>query len=230
LIAGVAVVARQLRPGISIVGVQTEGYPSMAAHVHGEEREGGGATLAEGIAVPRPGRLTAQIVDALVDDVVTVTEDHVEEGINLLLEIEKVVAEGAGAAGVAALIEHRDRFAGQRVGTILSGGNIDPRLLASVIMRGLIRHGRLSRLHIELPDVPGAMACVSTVLGREGANIVEILHQRMFVDVSAKSAAIEVTIETLDHEHVRRVVTALAAAGYPARLDSFTSREVPPPA
>jgi threonine dehydratase len=227
LLAGMAVVAREIRPGIDLVGVQTERYPSMAAHVHGEQAACGGATLAEGIAVPRPGVLTSQIVDALVDDVVTVTEDHVEEGINLLLEIEKVVTEGAGAAGIAAMIEHPDRFARRRVGTVLSGGNIDPRLLASVIMRGLIRNGRLSRLHIELPDVPGAMATVSAVLGAEGANIVEILHQRMFVDVSAKSAAIEVTLETLDHAHVQRVVAALAAAGYPARLDSFTSRDIP---
>jgi threonine dehydratase len=227
LLAGMAVVARELRPGIDLVGVQTERYPSMAGHVRGVEAACGGATLAEGIAVPRPGTVTAQIVDALVDDVVTVSEDHIEEGINLLLEIEKVVTEGAGAAGIAAMIEHPDRFAGRRVGTVLSGGNIDPRLLASVIMRGLIRNGRLSRLHIELPDVPGAMAAVSTILGNEGANIVEILHQRMFVDVSAKSAAIEVTLETLDHTHLGRVVKALEAAGYPVRPDSFTSREIP---
>jgi threonine dehydratase len=226
LLAGMAVVARTLRPDIDLVGVQTERYASMAAHVHGIEVECGGATLAEGIAVPRPGVVTSQIIDALVDDVVTVSEDHVEEGINLLLEIEKVVTEGAGAAGIAAMIEHRERFAGRRVGTVLSGGNIDPRLLASVIMRGLIRNGRLSRLHIELPDVPGAMGAVSTVLGEAGANIVEILHQRMFVDVSAKSAAIEVTLETLDHAHVQRVVAALEAAGYPVRLDRFTSRDI----
>ncbi|HEX8804515.1 MAG TPA: threonine ammonia-lyase [Acidimicrobiales bacterium] len=228
LLSGMAVVAREVRPDIDLVGVQVERYPSMAAHVRGQEDHGGGATLAEGIAVPRPGRLTSQIIDALVDDIVTVTEDHLEEGINLLLEIEKVVAEGAGAAGVAALIAHRERFAGRSVGTVLTGGNIDPRLLASVIMRGLIRNGRLSRLHIELPDVPGTMGCVSTILGREGANIVEILHQRMFVDVSAKSAEVEVTVETLDHQHVRRVVAALEASGYAVRLDSFTFRDVTP--
>ncbi|HEY8526804.1 MAG TPA: threonine ammonia-lyase [Acidimicrobiales bacterium] len=234
LLAGMAVVARELRPEIDLVGVQTERYPSMADHVHGVSESAaasraGGATLAEGIAVPQPGLITAQIVDALVDDVVTVSEDHIEEGINLLLEIEKVVTEGAGAAGIAAMIEHGERFAGRKVGTVLSGGNIDPRLLASVIMRGLIRNGRLSRLHIELPDVPGAMAAVSTILGNEGANIVEILHQRMFVDVSAKSAAVEVTLETLDHDHLGRVVAALEAAGYPVRPDSFTSRDITPP-
>jgi threonine dehydratase len=225
LLAGMAVAARELCPGIELVGVQAERYPAMADHLHGgEPRAAGGATLAEGIAVPRPGLLTTAVIDALVDDVVTVTEDHIEEAINLVLEIEKVVVEGAGAAGVAALIAHRLRFAGRRVGTVLSGGNIDPRLLASVIMRGLVRNGRLSRLHIELPDVPGALALVSTVLGEAGANIVEILHQRVFVDVSAKSASVEVTVETIDHGHLQRVVAALDKAGYPVRLDTFNGK------
>jgi threonine dehydratase len=228
LLAGMAVAARALRPDIELVGVQVERYPSMVAHVHGDTRTSGGATLAEGIAVPRPGALTAQIVDALVDDVITVSEDHVEEAINLVLEIEKVVVEGAGAAGIAALLAHRDRFAGRRVGTVLSGGNIDPRLLASVIMRGLVRNGRLSRLHVELPDVPGALAQVTTIVGEVGANIVEVLHQRVFVDVSAKSASIELTIETIDHDHVRRVVAAREKAGYPVRLDSFNGKGVIP--
>jgi threonine dehydratase len=228
LLAGMAVAARALRPDIGLVGVQTERYGSMAAHLHGGPSPSGGSTLAEGIAVPVPGRITSQIVDALVDEIVVVTEDHVEHAINLVLEIEKVVTEGAGAAGIAGLLAHPGRFAGTRVGTVLSGGNIDPRLLASVIMRGLIRNGRLARLHVELPDVPGALARVSTLIGDAGANIVEILHQRMFVDVSAKSAAIEVMIETFDHAHVARVVTALDAAGYPVQVDSFTTREFPP--
>ncbi|HEX6424930.1 MAG TPA: ACT domain-containing protein, partial [Acidimicrobiales bacterium] len=141
--------------------------------------------------------------------------------------IEKVVTEGAGAAGVAALIEHPDRFAGKAVGVVLSGGNVDPRLLASVIMRGLIRNGRLSRLHIEVPDVPGSLGSITTILGDLGANIVEILHQRLFVDLSAKSAEIEVTVETLDHDHVERVVTALEAAGYLVRMGTFTYRDGP---
>ena len=206
LLAGMAVAARALRPELTLVGVQTERYPAVAAHVHGESLPWGGATLAEGIAVPHPGALTTEIIDALVDDVLTVGEDHIEQAINLVLEIEKVVVEGAGAAGVAALLAHPDRFAGRHVGTVLSGGNIDPRLLASVIMRGLVRNGRLSRLHIELPDVPGALAQVTTLVGDAGANIVEVLHQRVFVDVSAKSASIELTIETIDHAHVGRVV------------------------
>jgi threonine dehydratase len=222
LLAGMAVAARATAPGVDLVGVQTERYPAMVDRIHGTEHAPGGTTIAEGIAVPRVGELTAQIVSALATDVVTVSEEHIEEAMNLLLEIEKVVTEGAGAAGIAALIEHPELFAGRRVGVVLTGGNVDPRLLASVIMRGLIRNGRLSRLHVEIPDVPGAMGAITTLLGETGANIVEILHQRMFVDVSAKSAEIEVTIETLDHAHVTRVVDTLEAAGYPVRLGTFT--------
>ena len=228
LIAGMAVAARHLRPDIELVGVQTERYPAMADRVHHTTSVIGGSTIAEGIAVPAAGRITGQVIEALVDDVVTVTEEHIEEAMNLLLEIEKVVTEGAGATGIAALIEHRARFAGRSVGVVLSGGNVDPRLLASVIMRGLIRDGRLSRLHIEVPDVPGSMGSITTILGDLGANIVEILHQRMFVDLSAKSAEIEVTVETLDHEHVERVVSALEKAGYVVQVGTFTYRDSPP--
>jgi len=221
LLAGMAVAAHHLAPAVELVGVETERYPSMAAYVAGTEPVCGGATIAEGIAVPRAGTLTGRIVAALVDDVLTVTEDHIEEAMNLLLEIEKVVTEGAGATGVAALLEHRERFAGRTVGVVLTGGNVDPRLLASVIMRGLIRNGRLTRLHIELPDVPGALGTLTTVLGRAGANIVEILHQRMFLDLSARSTQIDVTVETLDLAHVDRVVAALEEAGYTVALGRF---------
>lgn len=227
LLAGMAVAARHLAPGIELVGVETERFPSMIARLADTHPEIGGATIAEGIAVPRAGTLTSAVIGALVDDVVTVTEDHIEEAMNLLLEIEKVVTEGAGAAGIAALIEHRERFAGRRVGVVLSGGNVDPRLLASVILRGLIRNGRLTRLHIEVPDVPGSLGTLTTVLGEAGANIVEILHQRMFLDLSARSAQIEVTVETLDLAHVDRVVAALEAAGYAVRVSSFTRRGLP---
>lgn len=223
LLAGSAIVARHLRSEIDLVGVQTERYAAMAGFFHGRDADCGGSTLAEGIAVPWPGKVTGPILKALVDDVVTVTENDIERGINLLLEIEKVVAEGAGATGIAALLAHRERFAGKRVGVILSGGNIDPRLLASVIMRGLIREGRLSRLHIDLPDVPGTLGTLTTLLGHSGANIVEIHHNRLFVDVSAKAAHVELTIETLDHNHADRVITALREAGYDVTLGSFTN-------
>jgi threonine dehydratase len=229
LVAGMAVAARELRPGIAVIGVETERYPSMADLVHGTTSPLGGATIADGIAVHRPGRLTGAIVRALVDDVVTVTEVHIEEAVNLLLEIEKVVTEGAGAAGVAALAEHRERFAGKRVGVVLTGGNLDPRLLASVVMRGLIRNGRLSRLHVEVPDVPGSLGALTTILGQAGANIVELVHQRMFVDMSARSAEVEVVIETLDHAHVERAVEALGAAGYVVKVGSYTYGSMPVP-
>jgi threonine dehydratase len=221
LLAGMAVAARHLAPGVELVGVETERYASMAAHMAGAEPVCGGPTIAEGIAVARAGRLTGRIVEALVDDIVTVSEEHVEEAMNLLLEIEKVVVEGAGAAGVAALVGHRERFAGKKVGVVLTGGNVDPRLLASVIMRGLIRHGRLTRLQVEVPDVPGSMGNLTTLLGDVGANIVEILHQRLFVDLSARSAVVEITVETLDLTHAERVVAALEKAGYVVRVGRF---------
>jgi threonine dehydratase len=235
LLAGCAVAARHLRPGIELVGVQTERYSALAAHLHGDALQGVapkcgnvtwvGATLAEGIAVPTASQVTGPMLQALVDDVVTVSEDDVETAINLLLEIEKVVSEGAGAAGIAAILAHPERFAGRRVGVVLTGGNIDPRLLASVIMRGLIRNGRLTRLHVHLPDVPGALGELATVLGEVGANIVEIHHQRLFVDVSAKAVHVEVTVETLDHHHVDRVVTALREASYEVVVGTFTNHD-----
>ena len=222
LLAGMAVVARSLRPSMTIIGAQSERWPSMVAATTGTDLEVGGATIAEGIAVPVAGTHTAPIVRELVDQVVTVSDTSVEEAMNLLLEIEKVVVEGAGAAGIAALVEHPDLLRGREVGVVLSGGNVDPRLLASVIMRGLVRSGRLTRLHIEIPDVPGSLGRVTTVVGEAGANIVEIGHQRMFLDVSARAAELEVVIETHDHAHVQRVVAALAAAGMTATLGEVT--------
>jgi threonine dehydratase len=229
LLAGSAVAARHLQPKLQLVGVQAARYPAMADDFHGRPptRDGashagfGGMTLADGIAVPRPGGVTGPILRGLVDDIVTVSEEDIEAGINLLLEIEKVVSEGAGAAAIAAVLSDPDRFADRRIGVVLTGGNIDPRLLASVIMRGLIRNSRLSRLCIELPDIPGALGEVSTVIGETGANIVEVHHQRTFVDVSARSAEVEVTIETLDSAHVERVVAALERRGYTVQLGSF---------
>jgi len=214
LLAGMAVAARHLRPGIELIGVQTERYPSMVDLVHHTSSAIGGSTIAEGIAVPRAGTLTGRIVEALVDDVVTVSEEHVEEGINLLLEIEKVVTEGAGAAGIAALASHRERFAGRRVGVVLTGGNIDPRLLAQIVDRGLVRSGRLTRLRVELDDRPGTLAALLSVVGAAGANLVEVQHQRLFVDIGARSADVDLTIECMDADHRDAVVAAVEAAGY----------------
>jgi threonine dehydratase len=220
LLAGMAVVARALQPTMTIVGAQSDRWPSMLAATTGAELVPGGTTIAEGIAVPVAGALTSRLVKDLVDEIVTVHDTSVEEAMNLLLEIEKVVVEGAGAAGIAALLEHPDLLPGRQVGVVLSGGNVDPRLLASVIMRGLVRSGRLTRLQIEIPDVPGTLGLVTTTIGEAGGNIVEIGHERMFLDVSARSAELEVVVETLDHDHVQRVLDALAAVGLAARVGS----------
>ncbi len=222
LLAGMAVVARALRPEMTVVGAQSDRWASMLAATSGARLEIGGSTIAEGIAVPVAGTITQALVRELVDEILTVHDTSVEQGMNLLLEIEKVVVEGAGAAGIAALLEHPDRLRGREVGVVLSGGNVDPRLLASVIMRGLVRSGRLTRLHVEVPDVPGTLGLVTTTIGQAGGNIVEIGHQRMFLDVSARSAELEVVVETIDHEHVGRVIEALAGAGLVARVGNVT--------
>ncbi len=222
LLSGMAIVARALRPELTVIGAQSEHWAAMRAATTGAAFEPGPPTIAEGIAVPVPGVLTEQIVGTLVDELLTVQDTSVEQAMNLLLEIEKVVVEGAGAAGVAALLEHPDRLRDRQVGVVLTGGNVDPRLLASVIMRGLVRSGRLTRLHIEIPDVPGTLGLVTTTVGQAGGNIVEIEHQRMFLDVSARSAELEVVVETIDHAHVERVIAALADAGLTARVGSVS--------
>lgn len=222
LLAGMAVVARALRPEMSVIGAQSDRWASMLAATTGTTVEVGGSTIAEGIAVPVAGTITQALVRELVDEILTVHDTSVEEGMNLLLEIEKVVVEGAGAAGIAALLEHPDRLRDRDVGVVLTGGNVDPRLLASVIMRGLVRSGRLTRLHVEIPDVPGTLGLVTTTIGQAGGNIVEIGHQRMFLDVSARSAELEVVVETIDHAHVDRVIEALAGVGLVARVGNVT--------
>jgi threonine dehydratase len=209
LIAGVAIVAADRAPGLEVVGVQSETWASFVPGGHV-----GGATIAEGIAVPEPGRLTAPIVRELVAEVVTVPEQAIEDGVNCLLEIEKVVVEGAGAAGIAAIATHRERFAGRRVGVILTGGNIDPRLLTSIIERGLVRSGRLTRLRIELDDRPGALAALLTVVGAAGANLIEAQHQRLFVDIGARAADVDLTIECMDAAHRDAVIASVEQAGY----------------
>lgn len=222
LLAGMAVAARALRPDLRIVGVQSERWPSMVAALAHQDPVIDGPTIAEGIAVPAAGQLTRRLIAEHVDEVVTVSDESVEEAMNLLLEIEKVVIEGAGAAGIAALLEHPKLLRDRTVGVVLSGGNVDPRLLASVIMRGLVRSGRLVRLQIQIPDQPGVLGHVASVVGKAGANIVEIIHDRMFLDVPARSAEIEVVMETFDHAHVDLVVAALADAGYAARVGEVT--------
>jgi threonine dehydratase len=215
LISGCAVAARGVRPDIEIVGVQTAGFPSMVQALQHDERGcPGGPTMAEGIAVPRAGELTRRLVAEFVDDVVVVPEAAIEDGVNLFLEIEKVVSEGAGAAGLAALQEHPARFAGKRVGVVLSGGNIDPRLLASVILRALVRSGRLTRLRVTVDDRPGSLARLTQVVADAGGNIIEVVHQRLFADIPIRSTEIELVVETLDREHADRLMVQLRSVGY----------------
>jgi threonine dehydratase len=225
LISGIAVAAKAVSPDTEIVGVQSALYPSMYRVLHGIDPglPTEGTTLAEGIAVKEPGQLTRRIVAALVGAVHLVTERQIEGAVELLIERQKLVVEGAGAAGVAALLAEPERFRGRRVGIILTGGNIDARLLASLLMRGLVRGGRLVRLRSELPDIPGVLSRVAGVIGGLGGNIVEVHHQRLFHDSSVKRAELDVVVETQNRRHVDTIIAALVDAGFPTRLLSGTA-------
>jgi threonine dehydratase len=218
LVSGIAVAARGLGRDVEIIGVQAAECPSMVAALTGEPFEPGD-TVADGIAVREPGRLTLPIVRELVDDVVTVTEASLEAAISTYLEVARVVAEGAGAAPLAAVLEHAGRFRGRHVGLVLSGGNVDTRLLASVIMRSLARQGCLTRLAVEIPDVPGSLATVTAVVGRVGANIVEVSHRRDVPTVELKEARLELVVETRDRAHLDELRAALVAAGYAVTVE-----------
>lgn len=216
LISGIATAARALRPGLEVFGVQTERFPPVWNALHGEQRPSGQATIADGIAVKSPGAVTLPLIRERVADVLLVGEDDIEQAILLLLEIEKTVVEGAGAAGLAALMKHRERFAGRRVGLVLSGGNIEPLVLAEIIQRGMVKSGRLARLRLDIRDVPGALADVATLLGRLGANIDEVQHQRAFTSLSVERAQIEVVLQTRGVPHIEQILAALREQGYHA--------------
>jgi threonine dehydratase len=220
LISGISVAAKALKPGIDIIGVQSALYPSMCRLLRGEDPgpPAAPATLAEGIAVKEPGRLTRQIVRALVSEIRLVDDTMLENAIEVLLERQKLVVEGAGAAGLAAVLAAPERFCGRRVGIVISGANMDARLLASILMRGLVREGRLVRLRCELPDVPGALSRLSGVIGKHAGNIVEVHHQRLFHDTSVKRAELDVVVETQNRRHVEVLIAALVAAGFPTDL------------
>jgi threonine dehydratase len=212
LISGMAVAAKTIKPGIEIVGVQAALYPSMYNLMTGQQLPMRGDTLAEGIAVKAPGRITSGIVRALVDDIVLVSEAQIEHALSLLITIEKTVTEGAGAAGLAAVLANEQRFKGRNLGLVLSGGNIDTRLLSGVLTRQLAREGRLSQLRFDIVDRPGQLGMVVAVLGNSGANVVEVSHQRIFTDLPAKAVVLEVVIETKDRSHLAAVIAALKAA------------------
>jgi len=218
LISGCAIAAKARKPGIRVIGVEARGYGAMRSLLRGDPVVVGGPTIAEGIAVRDIGRLTLEACRRLVDEVLLVEETAIEQAIQLFLEVEKTVAEGAGAAGLAALLSHRELFAGREVGVILCGGNIDTRLLASILMRGLFRDGRMAALRISIPDAPGQLALVAGLFGRVGANILEVHHHRLFGDIAARDVELEVLVETRDAEHVQELLAALAAEGLAVRL------------
>jgi threonine dehydratase len=221
LIAGNAIAARALRPGIEIVGVECALYPSMWNAIRGDNKPCGGATLAEGIAVGKAGALTLPIVRELVDDIILVDEPLIERAVNTFLTLQKTMAEGAGAAGLAAMLAAPGRFAGRKVGLILCGGNIDPRILASIMVRELEREDRIVSFRLTIPDRPGILGQIASRLGGFGANILGVDHHRLFLDVPAKGAKLDVTIETRDAAHAEQIFAALAADGFaPVRIES----------
>ncbi|HUX26252.1 MAG TPA: threonine ammonia-lyase [Burkholderiales bacterium] len=217
LIAGMAVAAKAVKPELELYGVETENFPSMYCALRGEAPRFAANTIADGIAVKQPGALTLPIVRELARGVLLVGEGEIEHAIVLLLEIEKTVVEGAGAAGLAALLAHPEHFRGKRTGIVLSGGNIDPLMLSVIIERGMVRAGRLTRLTVELRDLPGALATVTACLAQVNANIEEVHHQRAFTNLPLQTAEVDFVLQTRSREHVEEIIRALHAAGFAAR-------------
>jgi threonine dehydratase len=213
LISGIAIAAKALKSQIAVYGVESQNYPSMHQRLNGLPVECGGDTIAEGIAVKDVGNMAFAIIRELVEEVLVVKEETIERAVAALIEIEKTVAEGAGAAALGALLEHPARFAGKRVGLPISGGNIDSRVLASVLMRGLVRDARLVRLRVTMPDVSGSLAKVAALIAEAGGNIVEVQHQRVFGAASVKSPEVEFLIETRDRDHTNTLVQLLQRNG-----------------
>jgi threonine dehydratase len=226
LVAGCAIAARAKKRSIEIVGVEAALYPSMWNAIHQGNRPCGGATLAEGIAVKNVGRLTLPVVRELVTDIVLVDEAQIERAVNAFLTLQKAMAEGAGAAGLAAMLAEPHRFRGRKVGLILCGGNIDPRILASIMVRELERDDRIVSFRLTIPDRPGILGQIATMLGEFGANILSVDHHRLFLDIPAKGAKLDVTVETRDAAHAEEIFRAFASAGYqPVRMPSGTAME-----
>jgi threonine dehydratase len=226
LIAGNAVAAKARKPGIDIVGAEAALYPSVWNALHRKTRPIGGPTLAEGIAVKNVGKLTLPIIRDLVSEIVLVDEAHLERAVNAFLTLQKAMAEGAGAAGLAAMLARPERFKGKKVGLILCGGNIDPRILASIMVRELDRDSRIISFRLTIPDRPGVLGQIATRLGELGANILEVDHRRLFLDVPAKGAKLDVTIETRDVAHAREIIAAMANDGFsPVRIETGSAME-----
>ena len=226
LIAGNAVAAKDVKPKIDIVGAEAALYPSVWNALHGEARPIGGPTLAEGIAVKNVGKLTLPIIRDLVSEIVLADEAHLERAVNAFLTLQKAMAEGAGAAGLAAMLAKPGRFSGKKVGLILCGGNIDPRILASIMVRELERDSRIICFRLTIPDRPGVLGQIASRLGELGANILEVAHRRLFLDVPAKGAKLDVTIETRDGEHAQEIIAAMDADGLqPVRIEPGAAME-----
>lgn len=224
LISGVATAAKHMKPGLEIFGVQAETFPSMFDAYHKCKTDAlYGQTIADGIAVKTPSANTQAIIENMVDDITIVSELEIEKAIQTYLELKRIVVEGAGAAPLAALLHHKDRFQGRNVGLVVSGGNIDPRMLSTILMRGLTREGRLVSLRISIMDMPGVLSEVSKIIGNTGANIIEVHHQRLFSDVPLKQTEMDVAVETLDQQHVKKLVKVLCDAGFETRVLSGTS-------
>ncbi len=233
LMSGVATVARALSPHTRLIGVQSERFCAMTHLHHARRADGSSArsnahvpphpfsadySLADGIAVKTPGELTRRIIESLVDDILLVSEAALEQAVNHFLEFEKVVVEGAGAAALAAVIEHTSAFAGKRVGCVVSGGNIDPRTLADIIMRGLVRTGRLARLRLDVHDLPGSLAELTRIVAEAGANVVDVVHERVFLASSTQRTRLSIEIATRHHDHVKQVAEMLRAAGHDVEI------------
>jgi threonine dehydratase len=216
LISGISTAVRHIKPGMQIIGVQSARFPAMVNVVQGKSHPQGASTIAEGIAVGQPGNITRKIIKDLVDDLVLVDEGDIEQAIVMLLEIEKTLVEGAGAAGLAALLKDPGRYRGKNVGLVLCGGNIDPLLLAAIVERGMVRAGRLARIRVAARDTPGVLARITAAVAEAGANIDEVHHQRAFSMLSAQSVEVELVLQTRNPEHVGAVVAALVAAGFAA--------------
>jgi threonine dehydratase len=214
LISGIAIAAKALKPSITVIGVETMLYPSVWCALRGEPAHCGGNTLAEGIAVKNVGRLTLAAIRAHVDGILLVDEPHLERAVNAYATLQKAMAEGAGAAGLAGVMMARERFLGQRTGLVLCGGNIDPRLLASIMVRELAREKRIVAIRVVIPDQPGVLARIAETIGRLDGNILEVSHQRLHPSVPAKGTSVDVTIETRDAAHAAEIIAALEARGF----------------
>ena len=217
LISGISIAARALKPAIEVVGVEMVRFPAMYHAMKGTEPQFASSTIAEGIAVKEPGKLTRAIIARNVVEIMLVDEGDIEQSITMLLEIEKTVVEGAGAAPLAALMRNPDRFRGRHVGLVLGGGNIDPLMLSEIIERGMVRAGRLARVLVELRDLPGALAKVTACVADQNANIEEVHHQRAFTTLAVQNAEVDLVLKTRNHEHVEQIVQALQRAGFKAR-------------